>query len=461
MAKDGPNLETPEELDAIYEAAPVGLAFLDRALRYVRVNNQLGAIHNVSPADHLGRTIREVLGDARADLMEPLYRRVIETGEPVMNREARGPNPLPPHDSRVWLSNYYPLVIDGQVHGVNVVVQDITDLKRGEERQLSFDALLANMHEGFAMCEAIWDEQGSLSDYTILELNDALQRMLGVGREAVGTRLSDSPGDRTDWLRLCERVLTTGAPASFETHTPGIDRWHEIRVTRVTESRMAQLFFDITERKKAEARQGDLFDELNHRVNNNLALVSGILRMKARETDNDAVRDQLLRADARMQSIAQVHRALYQGARKDDVDLGAYLVDLCAGVQEALVHDQRIRVEVAAASGVSLPVDTVIPLGMVVNELVTNALKYAYPSPQRGAVLVRLAVAEDGLGLTVQDSGQGLPQSLEPRLAGRLGMKLVRSLVAQVGGTLSVIESPGTTFEIKVPASKPISPPNE
>ncbi len=190
------------------------------------------------------------------------------------------------------------------------------------ERQLSFDALLENMTEGFAMCEAIWDVKGRLADYTILELNPALQRMLGVdqrvrhpgaqflqiggdrspsepltlglilgkvpspsvGPEAVGTKLSDSAGDRTDWLRLCERVLKTGEPASFEVHTREGDRWHEIRITRVTETRMAQLFFDITDRKRAEARQADLFDELNHRVNNNLALVSGILRMKARGT---------------------------------------------------------------------------------------------------------------------------------------------------------------------------------
>jgi len=133
--------------------------------------------------------------------------------------------------------------------------------------------------------------------------------MLGVGPEAVGTRLSDSSGDRTDWLKLCERVLKTGEPASFEIRTRSVDQWHEIRVTRVTETRMAQLFFDISERKRAEQRQAELFDELNHRVNNNLTLVSGILRMKAHETDNDVVRDQLLRADARVQSIAQVHKA--------------------------------------------------------------------------------------------------------------------------------------------------------
>src|SRR5579872_1175972 len=184
MDGNGHAFDTPAELAAIYEAAPVGLAFVDRSLRYVRVNARLAAIHGVRPEDHVGRSVREVLGDARADRVEPLYQRVIETKQPVVNREARGRNPHPPHDDRVWLSNYYPLLRDGDVVGVNIVVQDITDLKRGEERQLSFDALLENMTEGFAMCEAIWDAQGQLADYTILELNPPLQRMLGVGPEA-------------------------------------------------------------------------------------------------------------------------------------------------------------------------------------------------------------------------------------------------------------------------------------
>src|SRR5580700_652680 len=278
MGGDDRSSDSPAELAAIYEAAPVGLAFLDRSLRYVRINNRLAAFHGVPVADHLGRSIREVLGDARADLVEPLYRSVIETKQPVVNREARGRDPQPPHGDRIWLSNYYPLVIDDDVVGVNTVVQDVTDLKRGEERQLSFEALLANMTEGFAMCEAIWDAHGHLADYTILELNASLQRMLGVGPDAVGTKLSDNPGDWKDWLALCDGVLKTGEPAGFEIFTAGVDLWHEIRVTRVTETQMAQLFFDITERKRAELRQAELFDELNHRVNNNLSLVSSILR---------------------------------------------------------------------------------------------------------------------------------------------------------------------------------------
>jgi two-component sensor histidine kinase len=319
------------------------------------------------------------------------------------------------------------------------------------DRQLGFDALLENMAEGFAMCEAIWDEQGRLADYTILELNTALQRMLGVGPEAIGTRLSEGVADRSNWLRLCERVLKTGEPASFESHARRAGLWHEIRVTRITDDKMAQIFFDITERKRAEVRQASLFDELNHRVSNNLTLVSGILQMKARETDNDEVRDQLLRTVSRVDSIAQVHRALYRGARTEAVDLSAYLQDLGEGVRASLIHDDRIRLEVVSEA-VSVPVDMAVPLGMMVNELVTNAVKYAYPAPARGAIQVRLVRDRDGLLLTVRDQGRGLPAGVGERPGGGLGMKLVRALVTQVGGQLSTTGPPGAAFEIRLPA---------
>ncbi len=319
------------------------------------------------------------------------------------------------------------------------------------ERQLAFDALLENMAEGFAMCEAIWNEQGKLVDYRILEMNAALQRMLGVGPEAIGTKLSDSPGDRTAWLRLCEGVLKTGTPASFETHNRDLDLWHEIRITRVTPDRMAQLFFDITARKAAEARQASLFDELNHRVGNNLTLVTAVLEMKARETDSEVVRDQLQRAVARVQSIAQVHKALYRGPQTDVVEFGDYLAELCRAAHAALVNDARIELKVECEA-VSVPLETAIPLGMVVNELVTNAVKYAYPAPATGTIEVRSWRDADDLKVSVQDFGAGLAPDGAPGKGGGLGLKLVKSLVAQVGGELTPVQAEsGTAFQLRVP----------
>jgi two-component sensor histidine kinase/PAS domain-containing protein len=314
------------------------------------------------------------------------------------------------------------------------------------ERNLHYDALFATMLEGYALCEAIRDGDGTLVDYEILEMNPSLLKMLGVGPDAVGTKLSDAPADWTPWLALCDRVLTTGKAAGLEHYNSATERWHEIRVTRVTETRMAQIFFDITERKKAEFRQAELLDELNHRVSNNLTLVSSILQMKARAANHEVVRDQLLKAEARVQSIARVHRALYRGSRTDQVEFGTYLRDLCDSVAEALTQEDRITLAVEAES-IFLPVDTAIPLGMIVTELVTNAVKYAYPYPEEGLISVGLACVGGGLTLIIRDGGRGLTEEAQQASSG-LGMKLVKSMVAQVKGEMIVIGPPGTTFEI-------------
>ncbi len=181
------------------------------------------------------------------------------------------------------------------------------------ERNLQYDSLFDTMSEGFALGEAIWDDEGRLVDYLIREINPALLRMLGAGPELAGAKFSSLPGRARGWLALCERVLRSGAPESFEFLAPASGRSYEVRITRISDSRMAQFFFDITDRNAAAARQADMFEELNHRVKNNLTLVAGLLQMQARGAE-PAVRDQLIKAVDRVQSIAQVHQALSRGA---------------------------------------------------------------------------------------------------------------------------------------------------
>ncbi|HEY1615081.1 MAG TPA: PAS domain S-box protein [Rhizomicrobium sp.] len=183
------------------------------------------------------------------------------------------------------------------------VLTPLDDSGESRKRRHPYEVLLENMSEGFAHCEAIRDQVGNLIDYVILEINPALQRILGVGPEVIGSRLSDSGRNTPEWLQLCDRVLRTGEPQRFEFHNRQTERWHDIQINRVTDDRMAQFFNDITQQKLAETRQQQLFDELNHRVKNNLTMVASVLHMQARDAQ-PKVREQLLKSRAFRMSIA-------------------------------------------------------------------------------------------------------------------------------------------------------------
>jgi len=208
---------------------------------------------------------------------------------------------------------------------------------------------------------------------------------------------------------------------------------------------MAQFFFDITERKAAEVRQAELFDELNHRVKNNLAMIAGLLDLQAKDAPT-AARGELAKAAERVRSISDVHAALAGDAGAGSVDFAAYLEDLIARLDRSLGLREGVRLALRTEPA-SLPAEAVVPLGMAVNELVTNAVKYAYPSPAEGPIEVALEREGDDLLLSVRDEGVGLPAG-----GGRngLGMRLVRSLAGQAGGELHVGVGPGARFDIRL-----------
>jgi PAS domain S-box-containing protein len=121
------------ELETIYRTAPVGLGFTDRNLRFVSVNETLAEIDGITASDHTARNLREILPAALADTLEPLYRRVINTGEPVVNLEVQGETKAKPGVSRVWSVNYHPVRGDDGIMGVSVMVQEITERKQAED----------------------------------------------------------------------------------------------------------------------------------------------------------------------------------------------------------------------------------------------------------------------------------------------------------------------------------------
>ena len=118
------------EIEAIYGTAPIGLCFIDTDLRFVRINEHLAQINGIPASEHIGRTLRQILPE-QADDLEPLYRRAIASGEPILNLEFRGTNRAQAGVERYWLVNLYPFHgNDGRVVGINVMVQEISERKR-------------------------------------------------------------------------------------------------------------------------------------------------------------------------------------------------------------------------------------------------------------------------------------------------------------------------------------------
>ena len=206
--------------------------------------------------------------------------------------------------------------------------------------------------------------------------------------------------------------------------------------------------------KSALARQEALLREVDHRVKNSLQLVMSILRLQADSIEVPEQRQQLHQAAGRIAAIARVHQRLHQTNALQAIDLGGYLAELCRDVDDVAAN---CTVRAEAAAGIQVATERAISLAILVNELITNAAKHAYPEQTGGPIGVTLRkVGEDNAAITVRDDGCGLPAGFQPGAGKTLGMRLVRALAQQLGGKLSFgAANPGTEFTLEFPLVEP------
>jgi two-component sensor histidine kinase len=200
-------------------------------------------------------------------------------------------------------------------------------------------------------------------------------------------------------------------------------------------------------------QKGFLLRELQHRVMNSLTLLSSVLDMQRREVRNAVARDHLARARDRVVAMATVYRYLYQTNTPDEVEFSGFLKVICAESQNAYagIHKPTIAV---AADRLELSGSHAISLAMLTHELITNALKHAYPEGQPGPIDVTLKRGKDSVELRVADQGRGMPEGFQIDQSSSLGMRVIASTVRQLHGTLEIRRrEPGTEFVIRLPVS--------
>jgi PAS domain S-box-containing protein len=207
---------------------------------------------------------------------------------------------------------------------------------------------------------------------------------------------------------------------------------------------------DVTERKRLERERDEalekhkwLLAELNHRVKNHLQMVTAMLALQAAAGDA-ALRDAFEQAIRRIETVAELHGRLYRDGTPGAVDLAAYLADICQGLKRSLLEGRAIRLAWSAPPG-ELALDRAVPLGLIVNELVTNAIKHAFPAGRGGQITVRLEAAGGQARLEVSDDGLGLAPGMD---AGGFGTRLVQGLARQIGATLTLAAGAGTTHRL-------------
>jgi two-component sensor histidine kinase len=203
--------------------------------------------------------------------------------------------------------------------------------------------------------------------------------------------------------------------------------------------------------KAALERQQVLLKEIVHRVKNSLAIVASMLKLQANEVDDPTLTSRLEDAASRVSAIAKVHEHIQQANAPDRLDLGVYVTDICQDLNQAV---PLYRIKVAAEPGIDITTDRAVPIALMVNELVTNAAKYAYQENQSGNIWVHVTRGANGtIELSVRDNGQGLPADFDLASASGLGMRIVRALAQQLNAAIEVHRlDPGTEFVVIIPS---------
>ena len=205
---------------------------------------------------------------------------------------------------------------------------------------------------------------------------------------------------------------------------------------------------NITDMKQALDDKDVLLREVHHRVRNNMQLISSLLEMQASTAQAPEARDRLQDAAGRVRSIALTQEQLHNSGSFSSVDLGAYLRSLVLAVG---AMQKRIVFKVEA-DHIPFSLDRAVPVGLIVNELLTNSLKHAFPDREDGTVRVEAMLAADGtVTITVSDDGVGLPSSEVMDRVRTLGYRLVKRLSGQAGATVSVDRDHGTRHSIVLP----------
>lgn len=455
--------QAKDQLQAVFDAVPGFISWVSADLRYIGVNQHLSASFNLPPEAFVGQEIGFLeTGSGFANFIRDFFSRPVQQDSQEFEIEVNGS-----------VRNY--LIVAQKYHQAEAAVSvgiDISARKRAEAQKTQLIASLQESERKFrSLYEATSDAVMLLDEQGYFDCNRATLEMFGcptkaqfIGKHPSQFSPSFQPNGQDSISLANERIVTASQIGShrfdwlYRRHD-GSEFPAEVLLTAMEldgKQVLQAVVRDITERKRNEeeikaslAEKEVLLKEIHHRVKNNLQVISSLLRLQSRYIHDQQTLEMLKESQNRVRSMALVHEQLYQSQDLSQINVSEYIQNLTSNLFSAYeVNAQGVKLQTDIAP-ISVNIDLAVPCGLMINELVSNSLKYAFLSQKGGEINITFKLGENQeCILVVSDNGSGLPATFNFQNPCTLGLRLVTSLVKQLRGSIELEQTCGTAFKI-------------
>lgn len=449
-----------------FEYAPIGKALISRQGRFFRVNRTFCDIFGYTPGELIGKKFKDLTHPDEIQEDVSHLRKLIAREIEIYTREKRYVH----KDGRlIWgkLSLVFiadsddkPLFLIAQVEDITRQKQALAELEQSEER---FKALTTSLEDIIYTLDA---ELRCTSIYGYWHQSFTAQPEMLLGRQ-----IKEMPFVSVDFHVAPHEQALAGQPTAYEWQVPFPEGllYFQSKLTPLKNEAgeikgVAGSIRNITQMKRAEAQikaslqeKELLLREIYHRVKNNLQIISSMLNLQARQSQNSETVALLKETQNRVLSMALVHEKLYESPGLAQLNFAAYIQELCSHlVNVYALQRSRIRLHFDCEN-IHLNADIAISCGLILNEVISNTLKHAFPEqglppdfkPEIQITLKQNAAAQ--CLLRIKDNGIGLPEDLDFNTLTSLGLRLVKRLSHQIEGELKICRDQGTCLEIDFP----------